>query len=744
MAELDASLLGPVQRGPSQRQFRKGSLKPTSHLMRLARSNAQKVVNVLEDVNETLLRKHAPRIARRRSGSWVPASQEAARASINAQPRLRRTSSVQMEVGSMAERYSSNNTARRPSQAQGALTRSSQAALARKYSTRGARKSSLFFTDSINVTTGGRKPHQLSIQIQRAGNGPLKYTVSVPNGTRAAVEGSAMLRSTDRDTVTVFHDPFASERARGNVNITIDLRDRRSRYVPGPADGGSADRRSSKSLPASPTSSMERLHEMQPLSGQRERARKSTATARTTHRRNLSHNDQPGYFDTKVRHSIRTPQFLESAISPSTREMRSPGQPPAVSPRSLGSPTVSVSSLSPGPRTPTIAEALSAQAKDTDSIITTSSFGSNVMSYLRRSSSRGSRAVSLHSTANGPVPDLISVRSTETGGSAISPISEVQPTEIDDETEVSVLTPVLDRHRRSSSDTVISRDRRGRRSSSRQEDRRPSTTLSAPLHTFYDARVSTVSNDAALDGAPEKDDAAAETVPGGLRISTLSTARSLESRSSTPVPSPWNDYLGFCAGAFWAQAGLAGAMLRKRGAADTLAATGPHAQRTHLACSNRRCGFTARDADPVPLLEARGVRVRPRFLVKSHVEQAGGGVPLFRCMLCALAQQAAGVIQGVDALLAHLGGHGEDAGALGADVLREAHCIAGRRAGEYEGFDVNLLPAAARDSTLSDSLLSPAGGLRYLSGFGAGEAGGREGVSARTGGRQGHEMFFDH
>lgn len=394
--------------------------------MGLARSACQRVVNVIEDIGESLTNVRAPRLARRRSSSWVPTSTEAEKASTTSQSRrLRRASSMHLADGSLDSRYSDASSAllRRRSSDGTPLTRSTNASLAQQYSKHGLRGDSLFFTDSINVTTGAPEKLQLSIKVQRGGNGPLKYTVDVPKQSGAEFHGIDTTASR-KDRMPVFHDPFASAKGRGNVNITINLKDgRKSQYFPG-APSSTSDRRGSRSVPTSPTTSSPSNYRPSQLETLRADWRRSFRSGQAPPSEpSLDHPNK------SWRASLFSKIFSsEEGLSPHSSDASDPLS--ALFPTSAPSPTTATSARTPAlPVSPGLAMATVASASsllepgNSDSIVTSSSLGTSIVSYLRRAaageghvsarhaSERPSRAVSLYSTTNGPVPDTISVRS---------------------------------------------------------------------------------------------------------------------------------------------------------------------------------------------------------------------------------------------------------------------------------------------------------------------------------------------
>lgn len=158
-----------------------------------------------------------------------------------------------------------------------------------------------------------------------------------------------------------------------------------------------------------------------------------------------------------------------------------------------------------------------------------------------------------------------------------------------------------------------------------------------------------------------------------------------------PTPEASNNYLGFCKGAWKLQCGAEGALKRKLEFNNGWSSS----EVPYLACGSAKCVFAYRL--PLDQLEkvwhsSKGIGFRWSFLAKSHVEQSrvSNECYAYQCVFCALTGEKSTVWQGVDTFLTHVAAHRSET--LPPEVLHRTKCIAGRVAGEDEGYDVNLKP----------------------------------------------------
>ena len=214
----------------------------------------------------------------------------------------------------------------------------------------------------------------------------------------------------------------------------------------------------------------------------------------------------------------------------------------------------------------------------------------------------------------------------------------------------------------------------------------------------------------------------------------------LNDTDQLPQASAWNNYLGFCVGAWRAQ------LDEEDPASDTAAINKPPLQpstvnclhsnpansripRTNTVkslatvsgipngaaprkraitnCSNAKCAFRS-DIPLNHICQSHGVRVRSRFLIKSHCQVArkasvpkaqnnyNGNAVAFQCMFCVLMRRKVPVLRGMAEFFEHLAGHREcSMNEEVPEVVREKmKCVVGRAAADWEEWDVNLLPKA--------------------------------------------------
>ncbi|RMY72961.1 hypothetical protein D0863_04194 [Hortaea werneckii] len=198
--------------------------------------------------------------------------------------------------------------------------------------------------------------------------------------------------------------------------------------------------------------------------------------------------------------------------------------------------------------------------------------------------------------------------------------------------------------------------------------------------------------------------------PGATRQSlsnALSVARSASFKnehasSAVPTPTPENDFLGFCKGAWKLQNGDRKAMTKSKEFNEGWSGNSIYL----LACTQSKCAF----AGHLPLdqiwtkvitVEAKGLKIRWPFLAKSHVQQykvRREKQYQFQCMFCVYQDvgskgqgQKRETYTGTDAYLEHVSQthRGET---LGAILMYKTRCITERVAEDTEEFDVNLWP----------------------------------------------------
>ena len=175
---------------------------------------------------------------------------------------------------------------------------------------------------------------------------------------------------------------------------------------------------------------------------------------------------------------------------------------------------------------------------------------------------------------------------------------------------------------------------------------------------------------------------------------TASTRTSVTSLSTSVLPSPANDYGGFCKGAYYLQAGLHkdGVRLRNMSTAKT-------GESWYWGCRNTKCVFES------PACKIRkefffdnsvrhfqGVRYRWAFLAKSHValKRSKDQIYDYRCIFCVLQGKEAPVITRIRPFLEHVTQHRWQP--IDESILLKTLCINDRLAADDEYFDINLPP----------------------------------------------------
>lgn len=173
-----------------------------------------------------------------------------------------------------------------------------------------------------------------------------------------------------------------------------------------------------------------------------------------------------------------------------------------------------------------------------------------------------------------------------------------------------------------------------------------------------------------------------------------------ESPILLPVPSARNNYFGFCIGAYLAQTSSPKAMVARR------AMNVHHSKTTILKCSNSYCVFSGAGSDS-KVWSAHGIRFRRPFLIKSHCAQkrVRKAIYSFQCPICVffLKLSPGVVIKGTDKFLEHVATH--RGLRMPVQVLERLRCVSGRRAGDDEEFDVNILPAGMEADTASAPMM---------------------------------------
>ena len=168
--------------------------------------------------------------------------------------------------------------------------------------------------------------------------------------------------------------------------------------------------------------------------------------------------------------------------------------------------------------------------------------------------------------------------------------------------------------------------------------------------------------------------------------------------ASMPLPSPTNDYLGFCKAAWQLQAGDRSALKKTKQSSLSSATT------YWLCCTGPKCQFATgiqtsviRTWESVERSHARqGVVYRFPFLAKSHVRQnkLATGQALYKCMFCVLLGAHTPIIQGTEAYIDHVARRHRGS-ELSQVILHRIGCVNDRVCAEEEDFDINLLGAAS-------------------------------------------------
>ncbi|CAK3989038.1 Hypothetical predicted protein [Lecanosticta acicola] len=206
--------------------------------------------------------------------------------------------------------------------------------------------------------------------------------------------------------------------------------------------------------------------------------------------------------------------------------------------------------------------------------------------------------------------------------------------------------------------------------------------------------------------------------------------------TAIPTPTPENEFLGFCKGAWKLQNGdRKGSMSKCKDVEPWSRHPSAHsAAASYLACQQQRCAFRSSfsNADvnviwkKVFTLEAKGIRLRWQFLAKSHVLQrvVVKHQYSFKCLFCVFTTGKSGVYLGMDFYLDHISStHRPER--LSEVILYKTGCINDRIAGDEEDFDICLYPMTAADwerddmsgrkqeGWLSDDLVFGGGGAHH-------------------------------
>ena len=187
--------------------------------------------------------------------------------------------------------------------------------------------------------------------------------------------------------------------------------------------------------------------------------------------------------------------------------------------------------------------------------------------------------------------------------------------------------------------------------------------------------------------------------------------------SSACMPTPENDYLGFCKSAWRLQNGDRKGM-RKQASYDSGGGALYYSHVQILACAGKNCVFASGNLnidliwDKMWTDKHRGLIFRWPFLAKSHVPQTKvkNHQYAFTCMFCVFSGQSSPVYLGTDTFLEHVATHrGEP---ISEVVAYRTRCIIDRVASKDDGFDINLWPDDAgaggerrESASLSDDLL---------------------------------------
>lgn len=180
-------------------------------------------------------------------------------------------------------------------------------------------------------------------------------------------------------------------------------------------------------------------------------------------------------------------------------------------------------------------------------------------------------------------------------------------------------------------------------------------------------------------------------------VSIGSKKKPSESRTVV-APSPDNNYLGFCKGAWKAQNGDPKAMIERMDFAVSA-----QSKATYPSCS--KCDFKGHQftrilKNKVWPDERRNIKYRWTFLAKSHVKQksATDRNYNYQCLFCIFLGVKDRVIYNESSYLDHISQeHRLNGNELDDVVLHRTGCVAGRVCKDNEKFDINLLPLTVNE-----------------------------------------------
>lgn len=214
-------------------------------------------------------------------------------------------------------------------------------------------------------------------------------------------------------------------------------------------------------------------------------------------------------------------------------------------------------------------------------------------------------------------------------------------------------------------------------------------------------RQSTAASAGSVVGAPD-----ANQTPSMTRrsianaLSAVNTSVNQEGSTSIPTPTPDNNFLGFCKGAWKLQNGDRKAFSKCKDFNDGWSQSTVY----FLACGSSKCAFAGhiqldRIWTKVFNWEEKGLKLRWPFLAKSHVPQSRVKDKQFQyqCIFCTflnIDSRNRETFVGANAYLEHVGKKHRGQ-TMGEIVLYKTGTIANRVAEDDEEFDINLWPLGA-------------------------------------------------